>query len=88
MSDIEYLTAENHRRAREREREEHRAARAALKERRERVRRVGLTCCWMSGAFLSGMALVLMAVGVIGAAIALGGAALISATLGSVLYEQ
>lgn len=88
MSDIEYLTEENHRHAREREREEHRAARAALKERRERVRRVGLTCCWMIGAFLSGMALVLLTVGAIGTAIALGGAALISATLGSVLYEQ
>ena len=86
MSDIEYLTAENHRRAREREREKHRAARAALKERRERVRQTGLTYCWMSGAFLSGMALVLLTVGAIGAAIALGGAALISATLGSVLY--
>lgn len=38
-------------------------------------------------AFLSGMALVLLALELAGAALAFGGAAAISAALGSVLYE-
>ena len=63
MSDIEFITEMNHRRAREREIGMRYAELAKLRERREKVRRQGLTCCWVGGAFLSGMALVLMAFG-------------------------
>ena len=55
MSDIEFITEMNHRRARERELGMRYAELAKLRERREKVRRQGLTCCWVGGAFLSGM---------------------------------
>ena len=78
MSDVEFITGVNHQRAREREWNKRRAERDGLREKRERVRRTALSACWLAGAFLSGMALVLLA---------FGGAAAISAVLGSVLYE-
>lgn len=87
MSDVEFITGVNHQRARERECNERRAKRDGLREKRERVRRTALSVCWLAGAFLSGMALVLLAVELAGAALAFGGAAAISAVLGSVLYE-
>ena len=87
MSDVEFITGVNHQRAREREWNKRRAERDGLREKRERVRRTALSACWMAGAFLSGMALVLLAVELTGAALAFGGAAAISAALGSVLYE-
>lgn len=88
MSDVEFITGANHQRAREREREARRAERDGLREKRERVRRAALSVCWLAGAFLSGMALVLLlALELAGAALAFGGAAAISAVLGSVLYE-
>lgn len=87
MSDVEFITGANHQRAREREWAERRAERDGLRARRERVRRTALSVCWLAGAFLSGMALVLLAVEMVGAALAFGGAAAISAALGSVLYE-
>lgn len=87
MSDVELITGVNHQRAREREWNERRAEKASLREKRERVRRTALSVCWLAGAFLSGMALVLLALELVGAALAFGGAAAISAVLGSVLYE-
>ena len=61
MSDVEFITGANHQRAREREWNERRAERDGLREKRERVRRAALSVCWLAGAFLSGMALVLLA---------------------------
>lgn len=87
MSDIERITELNHRRARERELGLRYAEIARLRERRERVRRQGLTCCWVGGAFLSGMALVLMAFGAQLPALIFGAVAAIVAVAGSVLYE-
>lgn len=87
MSDVEHITWANQRKAREREWEARRAERDGLRARRERVRRTALSVCWLAGAFLSGMALVLLAVEMVGAALAFGGAAAISAALGSALYE-
>ena len=87
MSDVEFITGVNHQRAREREWEARRAERDGLREKRERVRRTALSVCWLAGAFFSGMALVLLALELAGAALAFGGAAAISAALGSVLYE-
>lgn len=87
MSDVEFITGINHQRAREREWAERRAEKASLREKRERVRRTALSVCWLAGAFLPGMALVLLALELVGAALAFGGAAAISAVLGSVLYE-
>ena len=87
MSDVEFITETNHQRAREREWKKRRAERDGLREKRERVRRTALSVCWLAGAFLSGMALVLLALELAGAALAFGGAAAISAVLGSVLYE-
>lgn len=87
MSDVEFITGVNHQRAREREWNERRAEKASLREKRERARRTALSVCWLAGAFLSGMALVLLALELASAALAFGGAAAISAVLGSVLYE-
>lgn len=87
MSDVELITGVNHKRAREREWEARRAERDGLREKRERVRQTALSVCWLAGAFLSGMALVLLALELAGEALAFGGAAAISAALGSVLYE-
>ena len=61
MSDVEFITGANHQRAREREWKARRAERDGLREKRERVRRTALSVCWLAGAFLSGMALVLLA---------------------------
>ena len=87
MSDVEVITEMNHRRARERELGMRYAELATLHERREKVRRQGLTCCWVGGAFLSGMALGLLAFGEQLPALIFGAVAAISAALGSVLYE-
>ena len=87
MSHVEFITGANHQRAREREWEARRAERDGLREKRERVRRTAISVCWLAGALLSGMALVLLALELAGAALAFGGAAAISAALGSVLYE-
>jgi hypothetical protein len=94
MSDIEFITEMNHRRARERELGMRyaeiarlRERRERLRERRERVRRQGLTCCWVGGAFLSGMALVLLAFGAQLPALIFGTVAAVVAVAGSVLYE-
>ena len=87
MSDIEFITEMNHRRAREREFGMRYAENARLRERRERVRRQGLTCCWVGGAFLLGMALVLLAFGAQLPALIFGTVAAVVAVAGSVLYE-
>ena len=87
MEDIEIITERNHRRVREREFGMRYEEFAKLRERRERVRRQGLTCCWVGGAFLSGMALVLMAFGAQLPALIFGTVAAVVAVVGSVLYE-
>lgn len=87
MEDIEIITERNHRRIRERELGMRYAELAKLRERREKVRRQGLTCCWVGGAFLSGMALVLLAFGAQLPAMIFGAVAAVVAVAGSVLYE-
>lgn len=87
MEDIEIITERNHRRVREREFGMRYAEIARLRERRERVRRQGLTCCWVGGAFLLGMALVLLAFGAQLPALIFGTVAAVVAVAGSVLYE-
>lgn len=84
MEDVEIITERNHRRIREREFGMRYAELAKL---RERVRRQGLTCCWVGGAFLSGMALVLLAFGAQLPALIFGAVAAVVAVAGSVLYE-
>jgi hypothetical protein len=87
MSDIEFITEMNHRRARERELGMRYAELAKLRERREKVRRQGMTCCWVGGAFLYGMALGLLAFGAQLPALIIGTVAAVVAVAGSVLYE-
>lgn len=87
MEDVEIITERNHRRVRERELGMRYAELAKLRERREKVRRQGLTCCWVGGAFLSGMALVLLAFGAQLPALIFGAVAAVVAVAGSVLYE-
>ena len=86
MEDIEIITERNHRRARERELGMRYAELAKLRE-RERVRRQGMTCCWVGGAFLYGMALGLLAFGAQLPALIIGTVAAVVAVGGSALYE-
>ena len=88
MSDIEIITEMNHRRARERELGVRYEQITRLRERREKVRKTGLTCCWVSGAMLSGMAIVLLAFGMQLAAFIFGAVAAAVAVIGSVIYEE
>ena len=87
MEDIEIITERNHRRIRERELGMRYAELAKLRERREKVRRQGMTCCWVGGAFLYGMALVLLAFGAQLPALIIGTVAAVVAVAGSALYE-
>lgn len=92
MEDIEIITERNHRCARERELGMRYAELAKLRERRERrererVRRQGMTCCWVGGAFLYGMALGLLAFGAQLPALIIGTVAAVVAVAGSALYE-